>query len=89
VPKPPIPLIDHFHLPLTTERRWESFRIAIIEIVTNRRANSHNEIPVIMQVAGALHFVDEGYLYVVAYRPLRRESTDEIDVWRSSGLYPG
>jgi hypothetical protein len=36
-----------------------------------------------METADALHLAPEVSLYAVAYRPLRREGRDEIDIWHS------
>jgi hypothetical protein len=57
--------------------------VIIIDIVTNRRANLHNELLEVMQAPEALKLDTGCYLYAVAYRPLRREGKDEIDIWRS------
>jgi hypothetical protein len=76
-----------------TERRAFATKIAsylyqgisaiIVDIVTNRRANLHNEVLRIMEVADTAQLPAETTLYAVAYRPLRRSAGDEIDVWRS------
>ena len=57
--------------------------VIIIDIVTNRRANLHNEIVELMQASAALNLDAACHLYAVAYRPLRRDGKDEIDIWRS------
>ncbi len=61
----------------------QGISVIIVDIVTNRRANLHNEILQVMEVADSLPFPPEASLYAVAYRPLRRGKGDEIDVWRS------
>lgn len=58
--------------------------VIIVDIVTNRRANLHNEILQLIEAGDALSIPPEVSLYAVAYRPLRRDATDEIDVWRNS-----
>lgn len=62
---------------------YQGISIIIVDIVTNRRANLHNEILHIMGAGDSLELPPECNLYAVAYRPLRRNSGDEIDVWRS------
>jgi hypothetical protein len=61
---------------------YQGISVIIVDIVTNRRANLHNEILQVME-ASALPLPAELSLYAVAYRPLRRGSGDEIEVWRS------
>ena len=57
--------------------------VIIVDIVTNRRANLHNEILQLMEADIALRLPPESRLYAVAYRPIRRGESDQIDVWRS------
>jgi hypothetical protein len=61
---------------------YQGISVIIVDIVTNRRANLHNEI-LRMTESDALQLPPEANLYAVAYRPLRRGQSDEIDVWRS------
>jgi hypothetical protein len=62
---------------------YQGISLIIVDIVTNRRANLHNEILRVMQAADVLQLPAEASLYAVAYRPLRRRQGDEVDVWRS------
>jgi len=62
---------------------FQGISVVIIDIVTNRRANLHNEILEVMQAPDTLHLDAGCSLYAVAYQPLRRDSRDEIDVWRT------
>ncbi len=61
---------------------YQGISVIIVDIVTNRRANLHNELLQFME-AGLLPLPPEVSLYAVAYRPVRRGERDEIDVWRS------
>ena len=61
----------------------QGISVIIVDIVTNRRANLHNEILRLMEAADTLQLPAEVELYAVAYRPLRRGQGDDIDVWRS------
>jgi Protein of unknown function (DUF4058) len=62
---------------------YQGISLVLVDIVTNRRANLHNEMLRVMEASGTLHLAPEVSLYAVAYRPLRRDGIDEIDVWRS------
>jgi hypothetical protein len=54
--------------------------LMLIDIVTNRQANLHNAL-VSMLDAGEQFLLLEEVLYAVAYRPVRREDSDAIEVW--------
>lgn len=62
---------------------YQGISVIVVDIVTNRRANLHNEILRIMEAGDLLQLPQEAYLYAVAYRPLRRGPRDDIDVWRA------
>ena len=55
--------------------------LVIIDIVTNRRANLHNEIVRVLNVGDAFLLPAETALYAVAYRPVLREERPETDFW--------
>jgi hypothetical protein len=61
----------------------QGISVILVDIVTSRRANLHNEVLRVMEAADALQMPAETSLYAVAYRPLRRSERDEIDLWRS------
>jgi Protein of unknown function (DUF4058) len=52
----------------------------VIDVVTSRSANLHNEIMELMQTDN-FRLSAETSLYATAYRPVRRDSREEIDVW--------
>jgi hypothetical protein len=60
----------------------QGISVILVDIVTNRRANLHNEFLRILEVGDALQLPPDLSLYAVAYQPLRRGARDEIDVWR-------
>jgi hypothetical protein len=62
---------------------FQRISVIVVDIVTNRRANLHNEVLRVMEAGDSLQLPPESNLYAVAYRPLRRGRGDEIDVWRS------
>jgi hypothetical protein len=55
--------------------------LIIIDIVTNRRANLHNEIVRLMGTGEAFAMAADAGLYAVAYRPVLRKERPEIDLW--------
>jgi len=61
----------------------QGISVIIVDIVTNRRANLHNEILDLLQVGDPLRLPPETGQYAVAYRPVIRDSKDAIDVWRA------
>lgn len=61
----------------------QGISVIIVDIVTSRRANLHNELLQLLEVADLLALPSEIGLYAVAYQPLRRKKGDEIDVWRA------
>jgi len=60
---------------------YQGISLIIIDIVTNRRANLHNEIMRVMALGKEWDLTEDLNLYAVAYRPVRREDRPEIDVW--------
>ncbi len=55
--------------------------LIVVDIVTNRHANLHNELMRLMETAPNLDLPAEVSLYAVAYRPVRRGEQEEIDLW--------
>jgi hypothetical protein len=62
---------------------YQGISVIIVDIVTSRRANLHNELLRVMEAAESLQLPAETSLYAVAYQPLRRGHGDEIDLWHS------
>jgi hypothetical protein len=58
--------------------------VVIIDFVTTRRANLHNEIVRLMQADASLELPADTDQYAVAYRPVRREERAEIDLWTAT-----
>jgi hypothetical protein len=52
--------------------------LVIVDVVTSRSANLHNELLGLMQAPG--HTIKSD-LYAAAYRPLRRSEQDQIEIW--------
>jgi hypothetical protein len=55
--------------------------VIMVDVVTARRANLHNELISLLQLEPSFAMSDEATLYAAAYRPVRRGASDEIDVW--------
>lgn len=55
--------------------------LVTLDIVTSRQFNLHNEMIGVMGLGGDFTMPTEATLYSVAYRPLRRQEKNEIDLW--------
>jgi hypothetical protein len=55
--------------------------LIIIDIVTTRRANLHNEILGLLSSSKQAEMAASADLYAAAYRPVLREERAEIDMW--------
>jgi hypothetical protein len=55
--------------------------LAVIDVVTNRRANLHDELVRLMELTAEYAFPGQPPVYAVAYRPARRKAGGQIDVW--------
>src|SRR5262245_17830971 len=55
--------------------------LIVMDVVTNRYANLHNEIVRIMEAPADLAFPADVNLYATAYRPALRGENEELDVW--------
>jgi hypothetical protein len=56
--------------------------LIVMDVVTNRHANLHNDIMRLMEADADLDFPAEVSLYATAYRPVRRGEQAEIDLWK-------
>jgi hypothetical protein len=57
-----------------------SVALMVIDVVTSRSINLHDEImPLITQFDAPE--IGDGALYAVAYQPIRRKDKDQIDIW--------
>lgn len=55
--------------------------LVLVDVVTNRRANLHNELVRLIEAGPAFEVREDVPLYTMAYRPLRRKGKNVIDVW--------
>jgi hypothetical protein len=65
------------------EKGYRGLLAGTIHGVPFSRANLHHETLRVMEAADALHLTPEVSLDAVAYRPLRRDGKDAMDVWGS------
>lgn len=59
----------------------QGISLIVIDIVTNRRANLHNETMRAMNASEEYFLADDTSLNAVAYRPVLRKDKPEIDLW--------
>jgi hypothetical protein len=55
--------------------------LVVVDVVTSRQANMHNELADLLGWDPAWRMTDEASLYAVAYRPLRRDGADQVETW--------
>ena len=55
--------------------------LVIVDVVTDLRANLHNQLVELLGAGPAFRFPHDAQLYATAYHPLRREEREEIDWW--------
>jgi hypothetical protein len=55
--------------------------LIVADIVTERHFNLHNELADLLGWGEILRMPAANFLYGVAYRPLRRQEKNEIDIW--------
>ena len=60
---------------------YQGVGLIVIDIVTSRLANLHNEIVRLTEGQASFLLPEAASLYAVAYRPWRHEGRDDIDVW--------
>jgi hypothetical protein len=55
--------------------------VVILDVVTTRRANLHNQLLSALEVRGDAHLPSGVSIYASAYRPVQRDDRTELDVW--------
>ncbi len=56
--------------------------LVVVDVVTERRANLHDELVGLLNLGGPFRFPTPADLYAAAYRPSRRDGAgDQIEVW--------
>jgi hypothetical protein len=60
---------------------YQGISLVLIDIVTNRRANLHNDMMRVMAAPAEWELPADMELYAVAYRPVRRQERPEVDFW--------
>jgi hypothetical protein len=59
----------------------EEIGVIVIDVVTERRANLHNQIARAMRMPGTVQLPPGTDLYAASYRPVVRAGEAEVDVW--------
>ena len=59
----------------------EGVSVLVVDVVTARRANLHDEIVRVMGMPDDLRMPPDPPLYAASYRPVIRDGRPEIDVW--------
>jgi len=62
----------------------EGIGLLIIDIVTSRQANLHNDMIQLLGHDSALALPADVLLYAVAYRPIVRDNKEQVDVWTAN-----
>jgi Protein of unknown function (DUF4058) len=60
---------------------YEGVSLVMVDVVTSRHANLHNELVGLMQQDRGYHHGNDASLYAVAYRPVRRDEAEQIEIW--------
>jgi hypothetical protein len=55
--------------------------IVVIDVVASRQGNMHNELLALVGLDAALAMPRDAWTYAVAYRPLRRDGTEQVETW--------
>lgn len=59
----------------------QGISLVIIDVVTSRQANLHNEIVALTGNGEGFLLPPTATLYAVAYRPTRRDDQDRVEIW--------
>lgn len=62
----------------------QGISLIIVDIVTTRRANLHNETMRLLEAPAETDLPPDTDLYSAAYRPVRRDQRPEIDFWTAT-----
>jgi hypothetical protein len=57
--------------------------LVIVDVVTNRRANLHNELAALLEIPAESHLGDSPQ-YAVSYQPVQNETGAEIRIWHDA-----
>jgi hypothetical protein len=60
---------------------YQDISLVIVDVVTSRQANLHDEIIRIMEAGEEYKLTFDTNLYAVAYRPINRHEVEQIDIW--------
>jgi len=60
---------------------YQGISLIVIDIVTSRQANLHDEVMQMLGRAAPFGLPAESPLYAVAYRPVVRDEAEQIEAW--------
>lgn len=60
---------------------YQGIGLLIVDVVTSRSANLHNELVKLLHQPALFQQAGGGALYAIAYRPVRRNDEDWIEIW--------
>ncbi len=63
--------------------------VVVVDIVTERHANLHNELVSLLGKDDESSFPPECHLYAVSYRPVRRDERTQLDLWPAALMVDG
>jgi hypothetical protein len=63
---------------------YQGIGLVVVDVVTNRQANLHDEIIQVMGNRDEYRLSFATNLYGVAYRPIKRNQEEQIDVWSAT-----
>ncbi|HZT80260.1 MAG TPA: DUF4058 family protein [Gemmataceae bacterium] len=55
--------------------------VVVIDVVTTRQGNMHNELLSLAGLDASLAMARDAGTYAVAYRPLRRDGSEQVEAW--------
>jgi hypothetical protein len=59
---------------------WQGIGLVIVDVVTGRKANLHNEL--LVRLAGGSASPFDAELYATAYRPIELHGNQCLDIWQ-------
>lgn len=62
---------------------YQGIACMVVDVVTSRSANLHNEIMDLMLHSATCRLPPETNLYATSYRPVRHDTREEIDAWQA------
>jgi hypothetical protein len=58
--------------------------LMVVDVVTDRQANLHNALADLLDLDESGRLAGGSFLYATAYRPMRQDGSDRVEVWAAS-----